>query len=105
MLINTIIVQVSILVNGNHFFHSYISESVGTWYILPLKAMSSGVTPYPDFKSANSRENFNKCKDSIHGRVTEAPCKPMTRAHGTFFVSELFKYFWNHYKSVTFCCV
>ncbi len=61
MLINTsgIIVQVSILVNGNHFFHPYISESVGTWYILSLKTMSSGVTPYPDFKSANSRENFN----------------------------------------------
>ncbi len=62
MLINTsgIIVQVSILVNGSNFRHPYISESVGTWYILSLKTMSSGVTPYyPDFKSSNSRENFN----------------------------------------------
>ncbi len=61
MLINAsgIIVQVSILVNGNHFFHPYISESVGTWYILSLKTMSYVVTPYTDFKSANSRENYN----------------------------------------------
>ncbi len=61
ILINTsgIIVKVSILVNGINFFHPYISESIGTWYILSLKTMSYGVTPYPDFKSANSRENFN----------------------------------------------
>ncbi len=54
MLINTsgIIVQVSILVNDNHFLHPYISESVGILYILSLKTMSYGVTPYPDFKSA-----------------------------------------------------
>ncbi len=61
IVINTsgIIVQVSILVNGNHFFHPYISESIGTCYILSLKTMSSGVTPYPDCKLANSRENLN----------------------------------------------
>ncbi len=62
ILINTygIIVQVSILVNGNNFFfHPYISESVRTWYILSLKTISYGVTSYPDLKSANSRENFN----------------------------------------------
>ncbi len=60
MLINTSgkIVQVSFLVNGNHFFHPYISESIGAWYVLSLKTMSYGVTR-PDFKSANSRENYN----------------------------------------------
>ncbi len=87
MLINTsgIIVQVSILVNGNNFFHLYISESVKTWYILSLKTMSYGATLYPDFKSANSREDFNELKDPIHGRVND-----MSR--WSIFVSELFKY-------------
>lgn len=77
MLINTsgMILQVSILVNGNHFFHPYISKRVGTWCILSLKTMSSGVTPYPDFKSGSSMDNFIWLKDPIQGHVTEAPCE------------------------------
>lgn len=51
-------------------FQPYISESKGTWYILPLKTMSCGVTPYPDFKSAKFRENFNYCKYPIQGHTS-----------------------------------
>ncbi len=53
------IIKNNILVNGNIFFHPYISKSIGPWYILSLKTMSSAVTPYPDFKLANSRESFH----------------------------------------------
>lgn len=37
--------------------------------------MSSGVTPYPDFKWGSSMDNFIWLKDPIQGHVTEAPCE------------------------------
>lgn len=49
----------SILVNANDFFHPYISKS---GQIMSLKTMSSGVTPYLDFKVGNSTEENSLVK-------------------------------------------
>ncbi len=92
MLINTsgIIVQVSILVNGNNVFHLYISESVKTWYILSLKTMSSGVTLYPDFKSIPEKTLMSWRTPFMVVLLKPPEAHDMSR--WSIFVSELFKY-------------
>ncbi len=53
--------------------------------------MSSGVTPYPDFKSTNSRENFNLFMVVL----LKIPVKLMTCAHGQFCLRcvQIFNFF------------
>ncbi len=66
MFINTSSIIVHVYFSKcQYFFHPYISDSIGTWYILSLKTMAYGVTPY----------QWNELKDPVHDYVTEAPCE------------------------------